>query len=98
MNYQDIDTLVRKHSCFSGMDDLLDQAKHGYRPSLDVADYERRIIADFYDAAQETRGCDLRAFRYEGRDTLMKAKRAKANERRRIAKYSIKEVQVGELV
>ena len=84
-----LNALVSKHSAFKDMDDLLAQRKHGYRPSLDVADPERRRIADAYDAIMAALGCPLRAYRYESQSTI---KRMKAL----VRKYNRKTVQVKE--
>lgn len=69
-----IDALVRKHSAFTSMADLLN-AGGNYRPTLEVPHpkdkrvdpgaAERKIIADVYDLIQTTRGDERRAFRHE---------------------------------
>lgn len=59
----DIDALVKKHTAFATMDEMLN-AKGGYRPSMYVFRHEVKIIADAYDAAQEERGDARRAFRH----------------------------------
>ena len=71
----ELDALVRKHSAFSSIYDLLSQGKHGYRPTLDVADPERKQIADIYDAAQAAVGSSLRAYRYESESTIKQNKK-----------------------
>lgn len=72
----ELNALVAKHSAFKDMDDLLTQRKHGYRPSLDVADFERKRIADAYDAVMVALGCPLRVYRYESQHTVKANKRA----------------------
>lgn len=57
------DDLTRTHSGFEGFQALLD-AKGGFRPSIDLRQPGLRWLADAYDAAQEARGDERRAFRY----------------------------------
>jgi hypothetical protein len=64
-----IDKLVRKHSCFGSMLDLM-QARGKYRPTLycyaagTAKDrQELKLIADYYDACMEQVGDDRRAYR-----------------------------------
>lgn len=58
-----VDNMVRTNTAFGTLEDML-QAKGNYRPSLDVSEHDRRMLADLYDATQEARGDDRRAFRY----------------------------------
>lgn len=55
--------LTTKHTAFTSLLDMMD-AKGSYRPSMDVREPEIKELADIYDAAQEARGDDRRAFRY----------------------------------
>ena len=63
-----VDKLVRKHSCFDSMADML--AAPNYRPTLycsastRVSDrQELKLIADYYDACMEQLGDSRRAYR-----------------------------------
>jgi hypothetical protein len=85
----ELNALVAKHSAFKDMDDFLAQRKHGYRPTLDVADFEIKRIADAYDACMAALGCPLRAYRYENTKTVAKNKRA-------LAAFNRKTIQVKE--
>lgn len=59
------DRLVRKHSAFTGMDDLL-AAKGSYRPSISCHDGEHVLFANAYDVRQARRNDGRRAYRYGG--------------------------------
>ncbi len=59
----DLDGVVRDCSSFESFDDLLN-AEGNYRPSLDVSEFKRSILADCYDKLMELRGDDRRAYRY----------------------------------
>lgn len=60
-----IDALVRYHTAFSSMDDMM-TAGGNYRPSLNTSagDIALVRIADEYDARQAARGDSRRAYRY----------------------------------
>lgn len=60
---ESVDDLVRKHTAFATMDELL-QADGGYRPSLDVREPHMLRIANAYDRQQQLRGDPRRAYRY----------------------------------
>ena len=57
------DVLTRLYSAFRSFDDLL-QCNRNYRPSINMADPEKREFADLYDAAQQARGDSRRAYRF----------------------------------
>ncbi len=56
-------SLTKANTGFSSFDEMLN-AKGSYRPSMEVSQPEMKELADLYDAAQEARGDDRRAFRY----------------------------------
>lgn len=58
-----VDALIRSNTAFRDLADMLNAAG-SYRPSCDVSQPVMRQIADAYDAAQEARGDDRRAYRY----------------------------------
>lgn len=58
-----LDKLANDCGSFVDMNDLL-EAQGNYRPSLDVGEYKRGVLADCYDAIQEFRGDERRAHRY----------------------------------
>lgn len=73
----ELDVLVRKHSCSTGLVELLMGTHPTYRPTLRVSEKSRRIadqldcaerarIADAYDALAEAMHDDRRAFRSRG--------------------------------
>lgn len=59
------DYLTRTLSAFSSFEDLI-TADGNYRPSLSRATPETRELGALYDAAQQARGDDRRAFMYGG--------------------------------
>jgi hypothetical protein len=59
----DIDALVKKHTAFATMQEMMD-AKGGYFPSLYTFRRECKIIADEYDRRQAARGDNRRAYRH----------------------------------
>lgn len=73
-----IDTITREQTAFSSLDEML-AGKGGYRPSIEVTDFDRYRMAEAYDAAQIERGDERRAFRYggpnSGIDALQRAER-----------------------
>lgn len=78
----ELDALVAKHGAFKSMDELISKRNH-YRPTLDVADPERRRIADAYDAVMIALGHTARVYRYESTTTLKMLKRlARRNARK----------------
>ena len=62
--YAALDKLVAYHTAMKSMAELVNSAGC-YRPTLDVYNPERKIIADVYDAIQASRGDERRVFRYE---------------------------------
>jgi hypothetical protein len=87
----DLNALVRKHSAFKNMDDLLAQRHHGYRPTLDVANPEICKIADAYDCICIALGSPMRSYRYESPSTV-KAMKALA---RKMARKTFVQVREG---
>lgn len=73
---KDIDTITREQTAFSSLWEML-AGKGGYRPSIEVTDFDRYRMAEAYDAAQIERGDPRRAFRYggpnSGRDAYRRA-------------------------
>jgi hypothetical protein len=60
------DTLVKDlcGTAWTGLEDLLQAAKHGYRPSLYThLDPRAEVLADLYDFFQAKRGVPFRAYR-----------------------------------
>jgi len=58
-----LDAVVRSIACgFGTFTELLD-AKGNYRPTLSMGHLHADILADCYDAAQEARGDERRAYR-----------------------------------
>jgi hypothetical protein len=80
----ELDALVAKHSGFKSMQELISKRDH-YRPTLDVADPERRRIADAYDGVMIALGHNFRAERYESPSTIKMMK----NLARRLARKTI---------
>lgn len=60
----DVYALIRNHTAFLSLNDLLASAAHGYRPSIDVRESEKRKLADIYDSIAISRGMESRAYRY----------------------------------
>lgn len=80
----ELDALVAKHSAFKSMQELISKRDH-YRPTLDVADPERRRIADAYDGVMIALGHNFRAERYESPSTIKMLKRlARRNARKTV--------------
>lgn len=58
-----INTIVRENSAFKSLEAMLD-THHNYRPTIEVNNRDKLAMADAYDAMQEKRGDDRRAYRY----------------------------------
>jgi len=66
-----LEQLIRLHSAFDSMDELVEETDPNYRPSLATnsgRDFTERaeltLIADIYDARQKSRNDERRAYRY----------------------------------
>ena len=57
------DELTRKHSAFRSFEELI-TCERNYRPSINMHEPSKRELADLYDAAQEARGDERRAYRF----------------------------------
>lgn len=60
-----LDTLVARNSAFKDFNDLAN-THASYRPSIDVRDPEREMLANVYDSIMQARGDARRAYRYGG--------------------------------
>ena len=80
-----IDQITREQTAFTSLDEML-AGKGGYRPSIEVTDFDRYRMAEAYDAAQIERGDERRAFRYggpnSGAEAYERAERAAYREHR----------------
>lgn len=70
MTIKQLNKLIRKHTAFAGVLDLIKSARHPYRPTLYCQSAKRKnwrdeltVIADFYDAAMQRRGVNKQSYR-----------------------------------